>query len=157
APASLAVITKSLGRNKTAMGISMHSIIRRFPMAVGPLIGGFLIAHYGLLTGIKICFGLSIVLCLVGLLFQQKISGGPEKDYERIQPWQLWKQTDARLRNILLSDILIRFCEQIPFVFVVLWCIDEVGVSAQQFGTLTAIEMATAALIYIPVASFSDR
>lgn len=52
---------------------------------------------------------------------------------------------------------MVRFCEQIPFVFVVIWCINFVKVSPQQFGYLSAIEMITAALLYIPVASFSDR
>src|SRR5204863_2260168 len=66
-------------------------------------------------------------------------------------------QMDARLKNLLLSDILIRFCEQIPFVFVVIWCLDFVKISPQKFGILTAIEMLTAALIYIPVASFADK
>jgi len=53
--------------------------------------------------------------------------------------------------------ILIRFCEQIPYAFVVVWSMKVVGISAVQFGILTAIEMATAALIYIPTAYFSDK
>ncbi len=64
---------------------------------------------------------------------------------------------DARLKNLLVSDILIRFCEQIPYVFVVIWCLDKVKISPAHFGLLTAIEMIMAALVYIPVASFSDK
>jgi MFS family permease len=69
----------------------------------------------------------------------------------------LWRRFDRRLKNLLVSDILIRFCEQIPYVFVVIWCLDTVKVSPEQFGLLTAFEMITATLIYIPVASLSDR
>jgi MFS family permease len=64
---------------------------------------------------------------------------------------------DSRLKNLLVSDILIRFCEQIPYVFVVIWCLDRIKISPAHFGVLTAIEMGVAALIYIPVASFSGR
>ena len=77
--------------------------------------------------------------------------------YEKINPVLLWKKFDLRLKNLLVSDILIRFCEQIPYVFVIIWCLNIVNVSPLQFGYLTAIEMLTAAVIYIPVASFSDR
>ena len=156
-PASMSLITKSLGGKKTAMGISMHSIIRRFPMMIGPVIGGVLIGSYGLVTGVKLSFGISIVLCLAGIFFQQKMTADEVNEVEKLHPFALWKRFDRRLKNLLVSDILIRFCEQIPYVFVVIWCIDIVKVSPEQFGLLTAFEMITATLIYIPVASFSDR
>jgi hypothetical protein len=60
-------------------------------------------------------------------------------------------------KNLLLSDILIRFCEQIPYIFVVIWCLDIVKISPEGFGILTAVEMITSAIIYIPVANFSDK
>jgi MFS family permease len=156
-PASMSLIFNTLSGRKTAMGVSMHSIIRRFPMMLGPIIGGFLITSYGLITGIKICFGISILLCLTGIIFQYKMVIPERKEPEKILPLQLWKRVDSRLKNLLVSDILIRFCEQIPYVFVVIWCLNFVRVSPEQFGILSAVEMMTAALIYIPVASFSDR
>ena len=155
-PASMSLITNSLGHSKTAMGVSMHSIIRRIPMAIGPIIGGVLIAKFGLITGIKISFIISIFFCLLGMIFQYQIKNTPV-DYKKIHPFILWKQLDSRLKNLLVSDILIRFCEQIPYVFVVIWCLDVIKITPQKFGILSAIEMITAALIYIPVASFSDR
>lgn len=156
-PASMSLITKALGGKKTAMGISMHSIIRRFPMMIGPIIGGFLITGFGLITGIKITFGISIILCFIGIFFQQKMRSEESNNNEKINPIALWKRFDKRLKNLLVSDILVRFCEQIPYVFVVIWCLDFIKVKPEQFGYLTAVEMITAALIYIPVASFSDK
>jgi MFS family permease len=156
-PASMSLIGKSLGSKKTAMGISMHSIIRRFPMMIGPVIGGFLISGYGLVTGIKLSFGISIILCLIGIFFQQKMTVDEAAEVEKIHPVQLWKRFDKKLKNLLISDILVRFSEQIPYVFVVIWCLDIVKISPEKFGILTAIEMITAAVIYIPVASFSDK
>ena len=52
---------------------------------------------------------------------------------------------------------MIRFAEQIPYAFVVVWCMKLNGISAVQFGLLTTIEMATAMLVYIPVAWLADR
>jgi MFS family permease len=156
-PASMSLITDSLKYSKTAMGISMHSIVRRIPMAIGPIIGGVLISSLGLITGIKAAFAASIVLCLIGMIFQSQIKSVAIQGHETLHPIALWKRIDPRLKNLLVSDILIRFCEQIPYVFVVIWCLDVLHISPEKFGVLTAIEMMTAAVIYIPVASFSDR
>lgn len=156
-PASMALINQTLGNKKTVMGISMHSFIRRIPMAVGPVIGGIIIMHWGVIIGIKISFSLSVILCLIGLFFQFRIKDQIKPVYEKIHPFLLWKQMDLRLKKLLVSDILIRFCEQIPYVFVVIWCLDRIKVSPAHFGVLTAVEMAVAALVYIPVASFSGR
>lgn len=157
-PGSMSLITKTLGKGKTVMGISMHSLIRRLPMAMGPVIGGALIGAYGLLLGIKIAFGISIALSLVGIIFINKLtSEAKEEKPEKIHPVELWRTFDKKLKNLLVSDILVRFCEQIPYVFVVIWCLNVVKISASEFGYLTAIEMATSALIFIPVASYSDR
>ncbi len=74
-------------------------------------------------------------------------------------PLKLLRQFRPELKRLLISDMLIRFCEQIPYAFVVLWCMKEIAspVTAVQFGVLTTIEMATAVLVYIPVAYFSDK
>jgi MFS family permease len=61
------------------------------------------------------------------------------------------------LRELLVSDILIRFCERIPYAFVILWAMDSGHVTAQQFGYLIAFEMVTAMLCYIPVAHLADK
>ncbi len=63
------------------------------------------------------------------------------------------------MKRLLVSDILIRFCEQMPYAFVVVWCMKIAAkpVTSVQFGFLTAIEMTTAMLVYIPVAWFAER
>ncbi|MBN1103757.1 MAG: MFS transporter, partial [Deltaproteobacteria bacterium] len=78
----------------------------------------------------------------------------PEKN-----PLKLLRMMNPAMKSLLVSDILIRFCEQIPYAFVVVWCMKAISdpVSAVQFGLLTTIEMATAVLVYIPVAYLADR
>ena len=156
-PGSMSLITDALGSKKSVMGISMHSFIRRIPMAIGPVIGGIIIMHYGVVHGIKISFAISVLLCLTGMIFQFRMKDQKTTEYESVHPVILWRQMDIRLKNLLVSDILIRFCEQIPYVFVVIWCLDRLKISPEHFGVLTAIEMIVAALVYIPVASFSEK
>jgi MFS family permease len=61
------------------------------------------------------------------------------------------------LRELLVSDILIRFCERLPYAFVILWAMNHGGLSAEQFGWLVAIEMVTAMVCYLPVAHLADK
>jgi len=75
----------------------------------------------------------------------------------RIKDLLRLKNFNPALKNLLVSDILIRFAEQIPYAFVVIWAVNIVGISAFQFGVLTAVEMVTAVLVYIPVAYYADR
>ena len=61
------------------------------------------------------------------------------------------------MRRLLLSDILVRFCERIPYAWVVIFAMDYIGMSGQQVGVLTAIEMVAATLCIIPTSHFADK
>src|SRR5437660_10519953 len=61
------------------------------------------------------------------------------------------------MRRLLLSDILIRFCERIPYAWVVIFAMDYIGVSAKEIGVLTTVEMLAATLCILPASHFADR
>jgi MFS family permease len=71
--------------------------------------------------------------------------------------WRVVRSFTPALRELLVSDILIRFCERIPYAFVILWVMNHAGLGAQQFGYLVAFEMITAMVCYIPVAHLADK
>lgn len=158
-PATLDLVTRSVPLNKRAMGVSINSLTRRVPMILGPLAGGILIERFGETDGIRYSFMIAIVLAVVSLVLQQQMISPtePNRSAARANPFALWKRMSLSLKNLLLSDILIRFCEQIPYAFVVIWCVSIAGISPVEFGALTTIEMITALLIYIPVAHFADK
>jgi MFS family permease len=168
-PATISLIYRVLPQNKRTMGVSMHSLVRRIPMALGPLIGGLFIGVWGERDGVRLAFGAALVMAGAALLLQQRMIADdtpgatssadacgltPEKN-----PLKLLRLMNPAMKGLLVSDILVRFCEQIPYAFVVVWCMKTIAepVSALQFGLLTTIEMATAVLVYIPVAYMADR
>jgi MFS family permease len=168
-PATMSLIYNVLPAGKRTMGVSMHSLVRRIPMALGPLLGGACIAVWGERDGVRLAFAAALVMAVAALLLQQRlIAGDPhstsaaadrrEPVPER-NPLKLLRRMDPAMKGLLVTDILVRFCEQIPYAFVVVWCMKTIAapVSAVQFGFLTAIEMATAVLVYIPVAYLADR
>ncbi len=166
-PATMSLIAKVLPTYKRTMGVSMHSFVRRIPMALGPILGGLCIGFWGERNGVRAAFGIALMLSVGATLMQQiLIQDDPEKISEKRpatnpqkNPWKLFARMRSSLRRLLVADILVRFCEQIPYAFVVVWCMKIIDkpVTAFQFGILTGIEMLVAMLAYIPVAYFADK
>ena len=136
-------------------------------MGLGPILGGVCIGLWGERNGVRLAFVCAFVLTIVATILQQVLieedpsesavessSTAPEKN-----PIKLLREMNPSLKRLLVSDILVRFCEQIPYAFVVVWCMKTITepVSALSFGVLTGIEMTTAMLVYIPVAYLADK
>jgi MFS family permease len=157
-PAVMSLVSRAVPRDKRTMGVTVHSFVRRIPMALGPILGGALIGAFGRVSGVRMAFGAALVLATVAMVCVQVLmKAGETKKRQGGSLLRSLRFISPPLRNLLVSDILIRFAEQIPYAFVVLWVVDRGGFSELQFGLLTAIEMVTAMLIYIPVAYLADR
>jgi len=166
-PATMDLVARVLPKDKRTMGVSLHSLVRRVPMAVGPMVGGAFIGVWGVELGVRLAFAGALVMALVAVVLQQVLIEDDRQPGEQraVQaeknPLHLWKEMSGDLRRLLVADILVRFCEQIPYAFVVVWAVGTAAapgpVTALQFGILRSIEMATAILIYIPVAYLADR
>ena len=161
-PATFSVVASSLDKSRHTMGIGVQSMVRRVPMMLGPLIGGWLITRHGWERGVREALIGCIVLSAVTAIFQLFMVEpmGDSSAIERNRPegfLGVVKSFNPTLRELLVSDILIRFCERIPYAFVILWAMNHGGLDARQFGWLVAIEMVTAMLCYIPVAHLADK
>ena len=209
-PTTFTVVATSLETRQHTMGIGVQSMVRRVPMMLGPLVGGWLVERFGWTSGIRWALLVCILLGLLTAMFQwcmveppagTSMAGGAppsppsdggegrgEEERGVTPPSSLVspllrrvsrkKELEAKdlhkkasevgfrdvvasftpaLRELLVSDILIRFCERIPFVFVILWAMNHNGLNAQQYSYLVAIEMVTAMLCYIPVAHLADK
>ncbi len=165
-PATMSLLYRVLPTNKRTMGVSMHSMVRRVPMILGPLLGGLFIALWGERDGVRLAFVAALAMAVVALFLQRRLIEDDRPDASRVlapaaerDPRKLYRLMNPAMKRLLVSDILIRFCEQIPYAFVVVWCMKTIAapVTAVQFGFLTTIEMVVAILIYIPVARLADR
>jgi len=161
-PATMEVVSTVLPKNKRTMGVSLHSLVRRVPMALGPVLGGVLIDLYGVTTGVRLSFTVAFLLAALALIVQQTMIEEQKKEKEPSSEgfWALVTGMPKELKALLVSDILVRFCEQIPYAYLAIWAMQSAQgarVSGTEFGILTAIEMVTALLIYIPVAYLADK
>ncbi len=165
-PSTMKLVAGVLPKNKRTMGVSIQSFTRRIPMALGPLIGGTFIRFWGVEAGVRRAFIAAFIMAVVATVAQQFLieddrhharnKNAPPAEHN---PFVIFRQMSRPLRNLLVADILVRYCEQIPQYIVILWCTGSIlsPISDFQFGWLKAVEMATAMAIYIPVAYFADR
>jgi MFS family permease len=162
-PTTFAVVATSLQAQRHTMGIGIQSMVRRVPMMVGPLAGGWLIKNYGWQEGVEKALMICILLTLLTMVFQwlmMESGEGNEMGKANAKPVNFLAVVGSftpALRELLVSDILIRFCERIPYAFVVLWAMNHARVDAQQYGYLVSLEMVTAMICYIPVAHLADK
>jgi len=161
-PATFAVVATSLDKRQHTMGVGVQSMVRRVPMMLGPLVGGWLITRFGWEQGVRDALLLCLTLSAATALFQWRMDEAAERttarpDNSGISFLGVVKSFNPTLRELLVSDILIRFCERLPYAFVILWAMNHAGLSAEEFGWLVAIEMLTAMLCYIPVAHLADK
>jgi predicted MFS family arabinose efflux permease len=126
-----------------------------------------LIDYFGIIPGVRIALLISIFLSALTILVQRQLRDDSDADTRTAagtgpgsEQWSFWRslrECNQPMRRLLLSDILIRFCERIPYAWVVIFAMDYIGMSAQQVGVLTAVEMLAATLCIIPASHYADR
>lgn len=159
-PATFSLIGATLHPDRHAMGVGMQSVIKRLPIMVAPILGGFLIDRFGIVNGVRIGLTFSILLSAATILVQRQLREDPANSISGAERWNFWRSLrafDPPLRRLLLSDILVRFCERIPFAWVVIYAMDYVGVNAKEVGILTSVEVIVASACIIPASHFADK
>jgi MFS family permease len=158
-PATFALVGEELEGRGRVLGFTLQSILKRVPIVLAPPLGGLLLERYGLVSGMRIGFAVSIVLSAGMLVFLARAlrrEAGPVEPPRPPSPSRPVRLRPA-LRQLLIADCLIRLCEGLPDVFLVIWAIEVVRVSPAQFGLLTSVLMATAIASYIPAAALAGR
>jgi len=157
-PALFAVVADNLPQTRRATGFGMQSLLRRIPTIIAPPLGGALVVAVGFAMGMEVGLALTIGLALlaVWLVGRFYVENGPIAG-PPLGALQLWRQTDPRLKRLLVADCLSRWAEGIPRVFVVIYVLDVLGLSPLTFGWLIVLQRVTNVLVYLPLAPLSDR
>ncbi|HEY8188211.1 MAG TPA: MFS transporter, partial [Pyrinomonadaceae bacterium] len=155
-PAIFAVIGDALPPERRAMGFTLQSILKRLPIVIAPIIGGVLVASLGILKGIHTGLILTLVLAAITLLLVLKIN-------VTITPAQatnirgIWRSFHGGLKRLLISDIIVRTCEGMTGVLIILYVTNVQRFSVARYGTLIAIQMITSIVVYLPAGKIADR
>jgi MFS family permease len=156
-PATFSLLREELSGGGRLVGFTVQSVVKRLPIVLAPPLGGLLISRYGMARGMRFGFTVSIVLSalmLWGLRRSFRAHGAPAVPGPGVR---------ARIRlhpalvRLLIADCLIRLCEGLPEVFLVVWALEVARISPARFGLLTSVLMITAILSYAPAAVLAGR
>jgi MFS family permease len=155
-PAIFAVIGDALPKERRAMGFTLQSMIKRVPMVIAPLIGGALIARMGILAGVRAGLAVTIALAaltaFIVLAIKLPVAVGAPANIRGV-----WRSFHHALKRLLISDIIIRTCEGLAEMLIVLYVTSVGGLSVARYGVLVAIQMTASLLVYLPAARIADR
>jgi MFS family permease len=155
-PTIFATIGDALPKERHAMGFTVQSILRRIPMVISPLIGGAMIGAMGLARGVRIGLVITLVLCgcAATLLLSLQL---PSMGHDAVRMAGIWNSFHPTLKRLLASDIVIRMCEGMADIFVVLYVTNVSRITLPEYGILVAIQLLTSILIYVPSAKIAER
>ena len=160
-PATFALVGEELEGSRRVVGFTVQAILKRLPILLAPPLGGLLLSRFGMKSGIRIGLAVSIVLSIGMLLGLARALRPREAPSAAPAARRVGPPPSSRLppglRHLLAADCLIRLCEGLPEVFLVVWAIEIVHVTPAQFGLLVSVLMATAIVSYLPAAALAGR
>jgi MFS family permease len=151
-PTLFAVVGDSLPRSMRTMGFTVQSILRRVPIVIAPLIGGLMISRLGLQAGVRLGLAISILMACATLMIVARINIPIIAEDTPTDIRGVWVTMPSTLRWLLASDIFIRTCDAMVDVFLVIFAVSVIRVSAAQFGFVIAVQSLAAIAVYIPAA-----
>jgi MFS family permease len=158
-PPTFALIGQSLPSAKRATGFSVQATMKRLPVMVAPPLGGWMIAHWGVVQGVRGALLFTLLLGAVALLVQRRL-------YQTVAPLpspqaggllERYRSWTPELRHLLAADILARICEGLSETFAVLYMMNIVGLGPLQFGSLVTTMALFAILAYLPAGPLAER
>lgn len=155
-PTIFATIADALPRDRHAMGFTLYSVLKRIPVVISPLVGGAIMGAVGLARGVRIGLLITLVLagCAATLLLSLRLPAGAR---DAVKIGGIWDSFHPTLKRLLASDIVIRLCEGMADIFVVLYVTNVSRITLPEYGMLIAIQLLTSILIYVPSAKLGER
>jgi len=155
-PTIFATIADALPKDRHAMGFTLYSVLKRIPVVISPLVGGVIMGAVGLARGVRIGLLVTLVLagCAAALLLSLRL---PTTWRDDVRIGGIWDSFHPTLKRLLASDIVIRLCEGMADIFVVLYVTNVTRITLPEYGILVAIQLLTSILIYVPSAKLAER
>jgi MFS family permease len=158
-PATFAVIGDTLASSRRAIGFSVQSIVKRLPIVVAPVLGGWLLLRYGIIRGFHAGLVITIILAIAALWFQQEfyLDKAIERPPRPSGAWRTFRAFDPGLKRLLVSDVLARLAEGMPSALIVIYATTNLGATVAFYGLLRGLQMLTSILLYIPAGKLAER
>ncbi len=163
-PALSALIADSLPQENRATGFGAYSMAWYLAIVVSIPLGGYILDQLGVVTGTKWGLLISVILTLPVVLIRWKyidetVNLNPkseQKGKSRFSMTQL-RSVSNEIWKLILVAILSSFSFQLFWSYVVVYSVEEIGMSMMQWSYVSTIANFAAACFMIPSGFLSDK
>jgi MFS family permease len=170
-PALNAMISDSLPAERRGMGFSIVMLIASASTTPSPAVAGLLRARFGLIDGMRIAYGIVVVLFLVAAFFrfyflkETVVSTSRPRLGEIIQSYPIalkesfgvWKKVPRSMLYLFLSFSVAIFGFSAMNLYTVIYATRVLHIEEVTWAFIVAIVPATTILLAIPVGKFVDK
>lgn len=168
-PAVHATVADSIVPERRTFGIASLQVVSSFPSVISPLLGGWLIANYGLENGFRtaclyaaVFAFLSALPLLVFLKETLQSKGGEETNRSVRRVFSGFRELSSNavpqsLRVLIVAYALVAFANSAVSQYYILFASSVVGLSDFSWGIVVSLQLLTANVLKIPGGWFSDR
>ena len=166
-PATFSVLGKNVESKDLPWAFAIQSIIKRIPIVIGPILGGWLIERSGVQGGTRFGVAISMLIAGIGGVFTAKFFTSKKPDlaskskflrgfFSEIRDMpSRFSRLNPKLHALLVSDVLARWSDGLVRNLLVVHITNKLGLSATDFGILIATQMGVSIALYIPVGLWS--
>ena len=170
-PALNAMISDSLPPEKRGMGFSIVMLIASVSTTPSPAVAAVLNANYGLMTGMRIAYGIVVALFLIAAFFryfflkETVVTASRPSLREIFQSYPIalketfgvWKKVPKSLLYLFLSFSVAIFGFSATSLFTVIYATKVLLINEVTWGFLLAILPVTTILLALPVGKLVDK
>jgi len=161
-PALNALIADSLPKENRATGFGASTMAWYLSISVSIPIGGYILEKLGVVMGTQLGLTVSFLLTIPVLLLrwwyiEETVDVKPKESVKpRFSLTQL-KGVPGEIWKLILVAILSSFAFQVFWSYVVVYSVEEIGVTMMQWSYISTIANFAAACFMIPSGYLSDR
>ncbi len=170
-PALNAMISDSLPPEKRGMGFSIVMLIASVSTTPSPAVAAVLNANFGLMNGMRIAYGIVVVLFLIAAFFryfflkETVVTASKPKLHEIFQSYPtalresfgVWKRVPKSLLYLFVSFSVAIFGFAATGLFTVIYATEELLIDTVTWGFLLAVLPLTTILLALPMGKLVDK
>ena len=169
-PALEAIEADSIPAERRGMGYSTINVLTSLPAMLTPPIGGFLVDRLGLVPGVRIAYGVTIVGVLLSAVIRALFLRETLEEPQEFQ-WadvgstfrgslgsivEAWREMPRNMAYLTLAMLIGAFETPIFTIYMSLYAIDVVGVGGFEWSLMSTAFMLVGLLVGLPIGRMID-
>lgn len=169
-PALMAMISDSLAPERRGMGISIIQLIASVSTTPGPAVAAFLYNVYGSINGMRISYGIVVVLFLIAAALRsnlrETIKNPPKISAKELlstyptslkESFRVWKVVPPSMFYLFLTNLVGGFSFAMIQAFTVVYAVEDIGLTRLEWALILMALFITMIAVALPVGKLIDK